>query len=389
MTIIFLGVTEIVKKYKLFILTTAMLAVGLIAVVYAFIVYDTYHFPTKTAKSVYEKDLDNIYSIRFGVMSIITENDRLREAYNMFKEIEAVKDVYSCGAYCYGNDNNMVKLMITPSLLDYVGISDSNGQKLDFSVEPNSTYGKAYIGKTLCDEYPVGSIYVDSESGNSFQVVGIIRNGSRWMPDYLYAEESVNLDDAIILDLDFICANDESIGNLVNALDNVVIISDNKNIKQEVDEIIIKYDFDIAGVFKLSNLLDNYEKDMMDNAGENYIFPFVILVAAIMISGICTRIYLINNKKDYGILMSNGFGKLDLCGMVIIEKLVSLALAEVICFIYWLLKRKTMIDFLNELYWDTMVFQAVIAVIIFLLMVEYPIRYILKNQVCTLLRKDV
>lgn len=125
----------------------------------------------------------------------------------------------------------------------------------------------------------------------------------------------------------------------------------------------------------------------MDNAGENYLFPLVLLISAVIVSVVTSKMSLLTNKKDYGIMITNGFTRMDITTMVITENVIKVLTAYLICMIYWMIQYINMDTVTKNLYEDMWLFKIIIVIGIIVLSCENPVRYLLKIKPIELINK--
>ena len=96
---------------------------------------------------------------------------------------------------------------------------------------------------------------------------------------------------------------------------------------------------------------------------------------------------MLSNKRDYGIMLSNGFTKPELIGIALIENVLRCLAAFLISALYWRVQYYNMDKFMRILYMDVTWAMFIVLVIIFAVMSEFPVRYLLKNNSCDMVNK--
>ena len=197
----------------------------------------------------------------------------------------------------------------------------------------------------------------------------------------------MNMDNVLLLDLKYAIAQPENTVYLANASNFLLIASEDDGVKDRINTLLNKLEFNVDGIARLGSLYSSYEKDAMDQAGENYLLPLVLLLSAIIVSVITARMSVMASKKDYGIMLSNGFNKANIIGIILTENAIKCFCAFLICILYWTLQRLNMDEFTNALYKDMFGFRFGLFFVILFLMCEFPVRYILRSKPTDLLNR--
>ncbi len=388
MTALLFGIYQIFKKPWIFFITTAMLTISLVVSVYSLVVYDAYHYPTRQAQKVLNYDMGDVYKIEFGFSVLGIRLEDIDDVETLLMGLEEITGISSWGGYYFNNNDKENKLYVNQSLIDLCDIKGADNKELKydyFGIEKN--YGIAFIGEELSERYPIGSVYLDEETGCQYMVVDIVKKDSLWLPDSLFGGSAVNLNDCIILDLDYATEKKDNKLYLFNACNNLLFVGRDSGVKDEVEAIIKSTGLDISGIFSLEELYSSYEKEAMDRAGEDYLLPLILLTSAIIVSVITSKMSLLSNKKDYGIMISNGFTKANLIGIVVSENLIKCVCSYMICCLYWEIQYINMDSFTRVLYTDMRGFRILIFVIVCVLSCQYPVRYLLKIKPTELINR--
>ena len=382
------GIFQIFKKPWIFLITVAMMSVGLIVSFYSFLVYDSYHFPTRQAKKVLNYDLNDVYKINFGMSILGLHSDDFDKLNKLYEQIGDIQGVDYWGGYFVSRNGTADMLYVYPSLVGLCDVRTNDNRTLAFDYSHiQDGYGIAYVGGDLSNIYPVGSKYHDEETGCEYIISGVLKDGTKWLPDDLYGSSAMNMDNVLLLDLKYAIAQPENTVYLANASNFLLIASEDDGVKDRINTLLNKLEFNVDGIARLGSLYSSYEKDAMDQAGENYLLPLVLLLSAMIVSVITARMSVMASKKDYGIMLSNGFNKANIIGIILTENAIKCFCAFLICILYWTLQRLNMDEFTNALYKDMFGFRFGLFFVILFLMCEFPVRYILRSKPTDLLNR--
>lgn len=388
MTNVMFGIYQIFKKPGVFLITVVMMAISLIVSFYSFLVYDSYHYPVKQIKENLSCDIEDVYKINFGLAMIGLHSDDLDKIKNLINAMDEMPELSVWGGYYYGTQDTEKKLYINEELYALCGIKDSEDMPLSYDYdEIAGDYGIAFVGQELSEKYPKGSIFYDDETGCQYIVQGYVKEKSKWLSDDLYDGMLTDLDNAVILDWNYALDRTDDDFFIINICDNLFFAVQDKNVKENVKQLIENSELDIDGVFCMETLCSSYEREAMDNAGENYLFPLVLLISAVIVSVVTSKMSLLTNKKDYGIMITNGFTRMDITTMVITENVIKVLTAYLICMIYWMIQYINMDTVTKNLYEDMWLFKIIIVIGIIVLSCENPVRYLLKIKPIELINK--
>ncbi len=381
MVTILFGLYQIFKKPWTFIITTVMLIVGLVVSFYSFFVYDSYHYPTRQAEKLLSYSTADVYKINFGISMLGLHSDDIDNINSLFDELGNVKGIEVWGGYYTGYDNMVEKLYVSPSLMGLCDIRNQENRILAFSdAGKDEVYGEAFVGADLAAQYPIGSIYCDTENGCEYKVADVIKKDSEWLSEDLFGGTSVDLDNVVLLNLDYNISRPGNEINIVNACNNLLVAGKGDNIKEAVNDIIDRTGMDISEIVTLKKLFSAYEKESMDHAGESYMLPFILLFAAIVVSVITSKMSVMANKKDFGIMLSNGFTKVNVVGIIMTENIIKCICAFSVCILYWKIQYIKMDDFTRALYDDMFYWRIILFLIIFVMISSFPVKYILVSK---------
>ena len=382
------GIFQIFKKPWIFLITVAMMSVGLIVSFYSFIVYDSYHFPTRQAKKVLNYDMDDVYKINFGMSILGLHSDDFDKLNGLYDEIGDIEGVDYWGGYFVSRNGTADVLYVYPSLVGLCDIRTNDNLALAFDYnDMQAGDGIAYVGADLSNIYPVGSKYHDEETGCDYIISGVLADDEKWFPDDFYGSSAMDMNNALLLDLNYAIEQPGNKVYMANASNFLLIASEDDSVKDGLNRLLDELELNVDGIISLESLYSSYEKNAMDQAGENYILPLILLLSAIIVAVITARMSVMASKKDYGIMLSNGFNRANIIGIILTENIIKCCCSFLICILYWVIQRLNMDEFTNALYKDMFVFRFALFLIILFLMCEFPVRYILHSKPTDLLNR--
>ncbi len=364
------------------------MSVGLIVSFYSFIVYDSYHFPTRQVKMVLNYDMDDVYKINFGMSILGLHSDDFDMLNGLYDEIGDIEGVDYWGGYFVSRNGTADVLYVYPSLVGLCDIRTNDNLALAFDYnDMQAGDGIAYVGADLSNIYPVGSKYHDEETGCEYIISGVLADDEKWFPDDFYGSSAMDMNNVLLLDLNYAIEQPGNKVYLANASNFLLIASEDDSVKDRLNGLLDELELNVDGIISLESLYSSYEKNAMDQAGENYILPLILLLSAIIVAVITARMSVMASKKDYGIMLSNGFNRANIIGIILTENIIKCCCSFLICIIYWAIQRLNMDEFTNALYKDMFGFRFALFLIILFLMCEFPVIYILHSKPTDLLNR--
>lgn len=376
MTTFMFGLYQIFKKPWTFVVTTAMLTIGLIVSFYSLIIYDYYHYPTKQVENVLKYDMEDVYKVNFGFTIIGLHENDVDNMFNFIDSLGDIEGVEAWGGYEAEMQGDTNTLYMCPSLIEMCGLENAEGKPLCFDYSEVENAGIAFVGSNLSGMYPVGSIYYDEIKECEYIVADVIKPGSKWLPARLFGDSNMELDDTIILDFDYAVRQPGNQMYVVNISNTILVAGNTDNLEEQIQAAVQKSGLDIDGVVSFEKMYSAYEKQSMSNAGENYLLPLILVLSAVITSVIASKMAMLSNMKDYGIMISNGFTKNNIIGITLTENAIKCFCAFCICILYWRLQYLKMDEFTRALYEDIWPVRYGSIIIIYVLMSQFPIRYL-------------
>lgn len=316
---------QLFKNKLVTIITTVMLAVGMILTCYAGVTYARFHHSEIVARKIIDYDVKDIYNINFFkyIYALSEEKNSLKELYYYIK---GLPEVEFCGFYYYGED----VLYITPDLARMCGI---------YIDADENTYN-AWSGENTRDVYPAGSYFYDSSTEQECIVKGVLEEDSYFPGDDFIDSvgDIIRLDNYILIDLDKTIELDiDYITNgIINNFYFYVPDSENiENIKQDIRNRAGELKLDVYVINSLDSMFEKNAREAMNDAGERYYMPITVLLCSCAGLLIATMISYRINKRDTNIMLLNGFTRNNLILIFLLENVYKTIAAYIISVIYW------------------------------------------------------
>lgn len=202
---------------------------------------------------------------------------------------------------------------------------------------PESDNMPVYASEVFSDALPVGTIITNERTNIRYEIVGYFSKGTSYVEkDDLIRFPMISLDGWFIVP--FTDYDKSDILTQLSCLHNTYILlddnADTEMIRNEIHDYTISHSFEAYGNL-LSEELAEYQQEL-DTLNKRQIAIDLFLVGmavASLVSFFATNV--LTNKRQYGILTSNGFRKLDIIYGIGIEILVITLISSVIS---WLIK---------------------------------------------------
>lgn len=324
---IWYGICNLFNRKIMTLITTVMFAVSFVVIEYAGIIYLIYHFAEWQAKDVLAYPYDTIYNVNLSKYNtgFCGEDDRDR-IISFLDELGEVEGIRYSGTFYEDNvDADINKLFISRDLLAMCGID------ADWSQEKT-----CFAGADL--KLEVGSEIVIYDSDDwKFEIAGIL-DGARFIGSDYFDTSGVllELDDYVVVPLEDIIAAEPWF--VVNALNNVFYVleegADSEAVGNRVLALAGEHDLDVFGINSADDMFEQMAKDAFEDAGGRYLMPFLMMLCA-CITMVVSALYSIHsNRKDMGIMLSNGMTRRDLMWIIQYEISIKMILAFVFSLVY-------------------------------------------------------
>lgn len=221
-------------------------------------------------------------------------------------------------------------LYIDKTILDLCHLSLAQGKKIEKD-EGQLDYIEAYVGNDLKEDYPIGTILVNSYTHSNMKVVGVLKKGVNWVPTSLFGttETKINLDDKIVSEMDH-SIFETSVGFYGNIYNSMYLKCDNKKEVETSVKIIRKIakEQEILCYSHTINQLIKKEKEsnrqIFQSIGILTIFVVILACIALLASS-AADIY--SRRYDIGIMYIHGISRMNIFLMTWIENLLKLLIA--------------------------------------------------------------
>ena len=337
--ILILAIKETKKKFlytlTLILITTVSMLVCLLAVTdfggFMFqkkSLIDTLHYPMKnilrlqyhSSKETHEfieaeanfrtalKDTKGVNSIgRFDVTSITFEELKNNGDYQALN-----KQYLESNRSRHPEISRMIK--VDQSLLSMVDIGVSEYPDLN-GLEP------VYVSDMYSDVISKGDRFTDSFSKTKYEVVGYFSTGNKWVSgDDIICYPTVSMDGMFLVP--FSEYDNQDVMSSLSCLHNTYILLDTNTdmdrISSFISEIAEDYGLQVTAV-PLENELAEYTNEVKQFAVNRFVLA-VFIVAMAVCSVVLTFVsHTIMKKKQYGVLLANGYEMKDVTRCIVSE----------------------------------------------------------------------
>ena len=321
-TNIFYGICQILKGKILSILTLVMMTIGIIMIMYAEKIYIDGHYNYLLIKNNIDENTDDIMKIDM-FRYIYGENEEYNQIEKFFCWLENQPEIKCCGAYNYDYDENM--LFLYGNIGKLYGLDCSKEEKLC-----------AYIGERMKKS---DKIFIP-QYGEYAEFEGEIKGGKKFiaLDNDEFNNEIVKLDESIVVNVtSYVNKNKVFLCEYINYFFYVINDNyDNETTKKMIMDKAKDFDLDIDKIYSVSRLGQIWREQSLEESGEKYLMPVVLVVIAVLSLLIVQMISYINNRKDAGILMVYGLSYQDVCDIYFFEMVIKNIFAFVLGSCYWM-----------------------------------------------------
>lgn len=194
-----------------------------------------------------------------------------------------------------------------------------------------------YVSEVFKDVLLEGQVLTDERTGDQYEIVGYIPTGAKWVEeDDLIRFPLISLDGCFIAP--FTEQSRDDIMTQLSCLHNTyVFLSDGADIdfiKEQIFSYSLQHDFE-ASAMLLSEEYKVYQSETATFTTRQMILAFFISIMAIssVVAVFTTNTLL--KKKQYGILLANGFTLTNIAAEIIIEIFIMIACSG---FLSWAMK---------------------------------------------------
>lgn len=305
---IWYGICDLFNKKILTFVSIAMFIVSFAVIENSGLFYMTYNFNKWQAGDVIETSFEGTYKIDISKYStgFCGEEDR-DNIIRFLNGIEDIDGVSYSGLFFEDTENAGIPVLFANrKILNMCGIpSDHYGDFICLAGK-NTGYNKGekfqLYGNTL-PEY-------------SLEITDITEEGRNFIASAYFdsSGQLLRLDDYMIVSLEK--AMDIEPWYVVNGLNNIFFaVQDDFSGEQviyKIRSLAKSCGVDLYGVRTLNECFDELAKYAMENAGANYLMPFIMVICSTAAMVICSLYSIRLNKKDYGIMLVNGMTHRDI-----------------------------------------------------------------------------
>lgn len=189
---------EINRTLGRFLVTTVMLGISFSLLFFETTMYLDYIYRLIENQSVLSVDDSRLYIINTEYYKIFWSGEETRNFYEFIHGLNQGQEGICAGLYYTGFLNSDIEILcISKELIPVGKLEDVDGNPIDFSEKQFVA-----VGYGLKEQYPIGTIILDEETGREYQVNQILRKNSEWLANNASGglQTSIKLDDLILID---------------------------------------------------------------------------------------------------------------------------------------------------------------------------------------------
>lgn len=336
-------ISHLYSKWKLFFMSSIIIAISLIMVFQVMSVYLLCNYDIQQVHGFLKNNTKQLYKLESEFM---TTDSAYYDRYNacvmeLRERYEVVlydnTNIYPHGLYnetfaeyliTHATDENILAsglpsvLRVDNGLLRLTDIKDSEGNLLVLGERDGKL--EVAIGSFYEPIMPLGSVFSDRFTGQEYVVAYVLADNQRWMYGAIYNNGKLrDMGQWLVMPLDM---ENYMLGNAGVYANSVFLIADGEEmsvVEQEIQAVADKYDV----VLKLE-AFSEYERAYKDNNKDLYMFSLVLVIvlacAALLSVTVIALIAWLRDYHDIGVLRTNGFLETDIYKIVIMEELICL-----------------------------------------------------------------
>lgn len=306
----------------------------------------------KILEKMVEPELDLVYQVRIREMNI--EETTLGKRVNqLIFGIEGMEGVAGSGTYystsmrfdeLFGNPqmndilnkNSNLGTSYYPEvyytdcdLLQVCGVELYQGDMEMFRCE--NEWIPILVGYDYCNILPVGQMITEARSKQTYKVVGVLQEDSEFFDSGRMIgglDVSGCLDTYIIIPIQNGISDDSM--KAANYMDNICFYAkseEDANIaKNKILNLAKDNQIDIE-IKSLETVIDEEEQEETEEIRMAKILMYVVVGLAIMALVVTGMIQMFTNKREYAIMLANGFGYKTLYKLLLLENVIKVVLA--------------------------------------------------------------
>lgn len=211
---------EINRTLGRFLITTIMLGISFSLLLFESTMYLDYIYRMVENQSILSVEASRLYIINAEYYKILWSGGETENFYEFIHGLNQEQEGICAGLYYTSSLNSDIDILCVSKELIPVGkLTDVEGNPIELSEKQ-----LVAVGYGLREQYPVGTIILDQETGEEYQVDQILRKNSAWLANNAVTglQTSIKLDDMILMD-----ANTHlevsGYANILNGMNNIYL----------------------------------------------------------------------------------------------------------------------------------------------------------------------
>lgn len=245
--------------------------------------------------------------------------DKFGEEFGKFMEINVNYTVD-------GENKNIDTLFVDRSAYDLCNVIFHREKEANDLLEDNKSLIPGYVSKENLENYPIGTVLINSNLNTETVIVGYFENDSKWAPSLLLhsSQATIDLNNYIVSEMDnnYFRFSKQFYGNTFNNI--YVKMKDNHNVNTYKNQIRkFAGDSNIkCYIFTLDEMLDKEKQDnktLMSSLGIMVAFALFVAISGILAS------YLADVgswQKEIAIMYLNGVAPGDIYLIILLQNLI-------------------------------------------------------------------
>lgn len=189
---------EINRTLGRFLITTIMLGISFSLLLFETTMYLDYIYRIIENQSVLSVEDSRLYIINTEYYKIFWSGEETRSFYEFIHGLNQGQEGICAGLYYTGFLNSDIEILcISKELIPIGTLTDIDGNPIDFSQQQFVA-----VGYGLKEQYPVGTVILDEETGREYQVNQILQKNSEWLANNASGglQSSIKLDNMLLMD---------------------------------------------------------------------------------------------------------------------------------------------------------------------------------------------
>lgn len=317
------------RKINFFLTTILMIATLYMTSMVLHMYAKSVYYMVETRNVFSDEDILNIQILMdetdnidyFENVEIFLENmqDEFGEEFGSFMEINVNYIVD-------GENKNLDTIFVDRTSYDLCDVKFHREKEAYDFVENNKSLIPGYVSKDNLDNYPIGTILINSNLNTETVIVGYFENNSKWAPSLLLhsSQATIDLNNYLVSEMDnnYFKFSKQFYGNIFNNI--YVKINDNHNINTYKNQIR-KFASDShikCYIFTLDEMIDKEKQDnrtLMSSLGMMVVFALFVAMSGILASYLAD---VSSWQKEIAIMYLNGVASSDVYLIILLENLI-------------------------------------------------------------------